>query len=117
MEQIFSVHIYLIFSCGMFETFFFSFHLPARIHTHIGRASDDVESEFLRTGSIAPSFFFVGDTRQARLGKVRPASLVGYRPSDPACLACAHSIEVSLTQVPGTLCIYVTLVIILQNRA
>lgn len=85
----------------MFETFFFSFHLPARIHTHIGRASDDVESEFLRTGSIAPSFFFVGDTRQARLGKVRPASLVGYRPSDPACLACAHSM--SLTQIPGTL--------------
>lgn len=106
----------------MFETFFFSFHLPARIHTHIGRASDDVESEFLRTGSIAPSFFFVGDTRQARLGKVRPASLVGYRPSDPACLACVHPIEVSLTQVPGTLCTLpylcdVTLVIILQNRA
>lgn len=47
--------------------FFFglSIYLPAYL-PHIGRAADDVESEFLRTGSIAPSFFFVGKTRQAR---------------------------------------------------
>lgn len=58
---------YRSFFCGMFETFFFrlSIYLPAYL-PHIGRAADDVESEFLRTGSIAPSFFFVGKTRQAR---------------------------------------------------
>lgn len=33
---------------------------------------------------------FSSSEKLVRLGKVRPASLVGYRPSDPACLACVH---------------------------
>lgn len=65
MEQIFSVHIDL-FLWNVRDFFFSLFiYLPAYL-PHIGRAADDVESEFLRTGSIAPSFFFVGKTRQAR---------------------------------------------------
>lgn len=111
MEQIFSVHIDLFL--WNVRDFFFAFPSTCP-HTYLISVGQRMMSNLSSYGRGVLRQAFSSSEKLVRLGKVRPASLVGYRPSDPACLACVHPTFSDSGYVP---CIYVTLVIILQNLA